>query len=584
MMFTPFVFIARQSPTFRCRSQSRNSGVYCLPKKKDYSSYSKEELIKHIHALEKRKKYGLVWDEERTKEKFEDEAKGKLPVLVEDKKREIKSKDSEKPTHILIEGDNYHALSVLNYTHSKSIDVIYIDPPYNTGNKDFRYNDSYVDKEDSYRHSKWLSFMNNRLKLARRLLTNRGVIFISIDDNELPQLRLLCNEIFQENNVEIYIWQVKDETEGAMPKTAKYTVRKEHEYIVACFNSKQQIKFNKYPDNKYASIDSEWSNPDNDPRGPWMSGNFSRGAGKAGSKYFTITSPSGNTYSRNWAVSEDEYKELNEDNRIYFSKNGKGVPRIKIFKNETKLSIQSSIFSNLKSSLTGKKELTEIIDTNLIDHPKPTELVKRIITIGAKQNSIVLDFFAGSGTTLHSVAKLNLEDGGNRQCILVTNNEGNICTEVCYPRVKKVIEGYKSTGRKEVVSVEGLGGNLKYYKTNFVGSEPTHRNKKLLTDKSIEMLCIRENTFDEVLSKKDISIFKSEKKYTAILFNEIKIEEFKRKINKLKLPVSVYVFSLEGDDFREDFEDLQNEITLCSIPEAILKVYRRIYETAKPRK
>jgi len=193
----------------------------------------------------------------------------------------------------------------------------------------------------------------------------------------------------------------------------------------------------------------------------------------------------------------------------------------------------------------------------------------------------VLDFFAGSGTTAHAVLELNNEDEGNRQFILCTNNENNICTEVCYPRITKVIEGYKNS-KQEFIG--GLGGNLKYYKTNFVGSEPTHRNKKLLTSKSIEMLCIRENTFEEVLIKSDLAIFKSEKKYTAILFNEMKMEEFKSEINKLKLKVSVYVFSLEGDDFSEEFEDLKSNISLCSIPEAILKVYRRIYETAKPKK
>ena len=194
------------------------------------------------------------------------------------------------------------------------------------------------------------------------------------------------------------------------------------------------------------------------------------------------------------------------------------------------------------------------------------------------QDGIVLDYFAGSGTTGHATLELNKDDNGIRQFILCTNNENNICTDVCYPRVKKVIQGYKN-GKGE--KIEGLGGNLKYYKTNFVGSEPTHRNKKLLTDKSLEMLCVKENTFEEVVNKKDIFIFKSKEKFTAILFDEMKMQEFKNEIKKLKMPVSVYVFSLEGDDFREEFEDLQNDITLCSIPEAILKVYRRIYETAK---
>ena len=173
--------------------------------KKDYKGFSREQLIDELNKLAKRKKYGLVWEEERTREQFE--AGGNLPVLVENMKREVRN-DNEKPTNILIEGDNYHALSVLNYTHAKSIDVIYIDPPYNTGNDDFRYNDKFVDQEDNYRHSKWLSFMSKRLKLAKQLLKNTGVIFISIDDNELSQLKLLCDEIFLEQNfIAIISWQ-----------------------------------------------------------------------------------------------------------------------------------------------------------------------------------------------------------------------------------------------------------------------------------------------------------------------------------------------------------------------------------------
>ncbi len=194
--------------------------------------------------------------------------------------------------------------------------------------------------------------------------------------------------------------------------------------------------------------------------------------------------------------------------------------------------------------------------------------------IGSRKNAIVLDYFAGSGTTGHAVLQLNSEDGGNRQFILCTNNENKIAEQITYPRIRSAINGYKIENEE---LIKGLGSNLKYYKTDFVGSEPTHRNKKLLTDKSIEMLCIKENTFDEVMNKKDIFIFKNKEKFTAILFDEMKMEEFKNEVKKLKMPVSVYVFSLEGDDFKEEFENLKNDITLCSIPEAILKVYRRIY-------
>ncbi|HOM78006.1 MAG TPA: site-specific DNA-methyltransferase, partial [bacterium] len=167
--------------------------------KKDYSKLSKEELIALVEKLESRKKYGLVWDEERTKEQFEKESENALPVLKEIKSKEIKT-DPTKPTNILIEGDNYHALSVLNYTHQGKIDVIYIDPPYNTGNKSWKYNNEYVEKDDAFKHSKWLSFMSKRLRLAKNLLKDDGIMMVAIDDYECHTLRLLIDEIFGEDN------------------------------------------------------------------------------------------------------------------------------------------------------------------------------------------------------------------------------------------------------------------------------------------------------------------------------------------------------------------------------------------------
>ena len=168
-------------------------------RKIDYDSWSKLELIKEIKKFEKRKKYGLIWDEESAKEIFEEEMQKKLPILNDVLKNGIE--DKSKPNNVLIEGDNYHALSVLNYTHKGKINVIYIDPPYNTGNgENFRYNDKFIDSEDSYKHSKWISFMNKRLRLAKKLLSNKGVIFISIDDNEQAQLKILCDEIFGQEN------------------------------------------------------------------------------------------------------------------------------------------------------------------------------------------------------------------------------------------------------------------------------------------------------------------------------------------------------------------------------------------------
>ena len=197
--------------------------------KSKYNSWSKEELIKRVNSLERRKKYGLVWDEERTKEKFEADAEGKLPVLKEIKSKEIKT-DPQKPTHILIEGDNYHALSVLSYTHEKAVDVIYIDPPFNTGSQSWRYNNQFVERDDAFRHSKWLSFMYKRLVLAKRLLKKDGSLIVAIDDYELNHLGLLLEEIFPDIEYERDLIIVAHHPQGA----GSDTVSRIHEYAFIC--------------------------------------------------------------------------------------------------------------------------------------------------------------------------------------------------------------------------------------------------------------------------------------------------------------------------------------------------------------
>ena len=213
-----------------------------MPKKYDYSGWSKEDLIKRIHELEKRKKYGLVWDEEREPEQVVLQCKKELPVLKEVKEKEIKN-DPDKPTHILIEGDNYHALSVLNYTHENSVDVIYIDPPFNTGNKSWKYNNAYVDSEDTFRHSKWLSMMNKRLRLARSLLKETGIIVVAIDDYECHTLRLLMDEIFGENN-RLGIISLVNKAEG---RTDDKFIATAHEYMIVYGRNSVFSKINGLP-------------------------------------------------------------------------------------------------------------------------------------------------------------------------------------------------------------------------------------------------------------------------------------------------------------------------------------------------
>jgi len=564
----------------------------------------KAEIERLKKELKKRKKYGLVWEEKR--EDVVEMCKEKLPVLKEVKSKEIitdpKEKQTfygtgkEKPVNLLIEGDNYHVLSVLNYTHAKKVDVIYIDPPYNTGNKDFIFNDHYVDKEDAYRHSKWLSFIEKRLKLAKNLLKDTGVIFISIDENEVAQLKLLMDspDLFGENNfVAIFVWKRRS---GA--NDPKNLVSSDHEYII-CYKKSDKARFRGVKKDF-----SSYKNPDNDPRGPWIAGDLTCGKtkGERPNLYYDIQDPvMARIYKANpnrvWRFEKERMLREIKNGCVIFPKKENGVPQYKRFLKDLRSEfkpistwIEASITSKktiedeekfyeiaiLQSDLnqTATKELRNIMKSQVFNYPKPKKLINELVKYASSRNATVLDFMAGTGTTGHAVLELNKEDGGNRQFILITNNENNICTDICYPRIKKVIRGYKNLKGEQM---EGLGGNLKYFKTDFVDAEPTDKNKIKLTKQATEMLCIKEGTFDLVQDRGSFKIFKNSKHYTGIIFDQSAIPEFKEVIEDIKGRFSVYIFSLGDETFEDEFQDIKQKVKLSPIPEVILRVYRRIF-------
>ncbi|MFH0892457.1 MAG: site-specific DNA-methyltransferase [Candidatus Falkowbacteria bacterium] len=570
-----------------------------MARKINYDNWSREELVKELRRI-KETKYGLVWHRDIPEEKidilinpdartpnemFPNEMAGKpFPIL-----REIKGKeengDNSKPVNLLIEGDNYHALAVLNFTHHEVIDFIYIDPPYNRGGKggnDFRYNDKFIDSEDPFRHSKWLSFLEKRLKLAKNLLKPTGVIFISIDNVEQAPLRLLCDEIFSEKNfVGVLIWRKK---EGGGQADSYFVT--EHEYILVYAKSE---KF-KWKNEEIPVSESEFNKKDEGGKftavklAKW--GNTARREDRP-KMYFPIKAPNGkNIYpiapdggDGRWRVGKKRMDMLIEKDLIFWQeKNDRWIPYEKIYYDgeDIKKIKERSILYDLATTADGTNELTEIFGKkDIFENPKPTELVKFFLKYGAENDAVVLDFFAGSGTTGHAVLGLNQEDKGIRQFILCTNNENDICTDVCYPRVKKIIKGYKNSKGENVA---GLGGNLKYYKTDFVEAGPTDRNKRKLVSESTEMLCIRENTFELVQDESDFKIFKNNKKYLGIVFYEEAIEDFKKAIKKIKGHFNTYVFSLGDDPHEKQFADVKSKVTLCAIPEVILKVYREIFK------
>ena len=595
-----------------------------IQKIKQLEGISQDERAYLINLVNTKKKYGLVWEDKP--EDVEEQLRESLPVLKEVKERRIlaseliktkstktnselfenenetnhpnqKNHSSDTPNHILIEGDNLHALTALTFTHEGKIDVIYIDPPYNTGNKDFKYNDSFVDREDSYRHSKWLSFMDKRLRIAKRLLSEKGVIFISIDDNEQAQLKLLCDEIFNENNCfGEFAWLTRT---GSMDSVSNFS--KDHEYIFIYSKTLSSLK-------GIERSFSRYSNKDNDERGPWIADNLSASK-PGGNTFYAVVDPNTkNEYwppkGRYWPYNPDTMEIKIQEGRILFPTSSNGSPLIKRFKNEAKfntLPVSSWIISentpNAKRknntiyatfNTSGTKELQEILGDKLFNHPKPSILIKQLINQNAQENSVILDFFAGSGTTLHATMQLNAEDGGNRQCILITNNENNICEEVTYERNKRVIEGYSNA---KGVAVEGLtNNNLRYYKSEFVNRDPSVKNKKELTQMATELLCIKEDIYSEQktigeykLNGTYVKCFQQDNLYLLVIYDEEAIEQIveviQNAVNKQKsrnLHFKIYVFSNGQYPYTEEFEEVLPYITLCALPDAIYKAYQNV--------
>lgn len=377
----------------------------------------------------------------------------------------------EDSDNLLIQGDNLEALKSLMPFYYGKVKCVYIDPPYNTGNEGWIYNDkvnspqikSWLNKtvgaegEDLCRHDKWLCMMYPRLKLLKDLMSEDGVIFISIDDNELHNLRQLLNELFLERNfIGTIIWKKKTNGNnmGFIPPV--------HDYIVVYAKDINSCHVNELSlDEQY--LTKKYANPDNDPHGLWTTTDLS--ANHVG-PYFSITNPkTGEVYNppagRYWVFSEDEVKRRIEDGRIIFGKNGKGRPAQKKFKSEMNLTQKAeTIWENVALNSDATYELSQILSRKIFETPKPSKLIKQIIKIGADKDSITLDSFAGSGTTAQAVLELNKEDGGNRKFIIV-ELEREIAKNITAQRVKKVITGFDGG-----IFPEGTGQGFQYLDLN----------------------------------------------------------------------------------------------------------------------
>lgn len=439
-------------------------------------------LLAYLSDLEKdvgAKKYGLVFEEHR--EEIDEVLSTHTPVLTEDGSLFI---DNGGQMNFLIEGDNLASLQLLEKTHKGKIDLIYIDPPYNTGNKDFIYDDAFVDVNDTFRHSKWLSFMEKRLSIAKKLLTEVGIILLSINDNECSDLKLLCDSIFgTENFVENFIW-VKN-SGGSLSKT---TLTR-HEYIL-CYAKNIELSFNMpfyfmekpgyqnvvnlisnckekgltieqakkilskfyadHPELKgislYNNIDEEWkvyrTLPITAPNNQFYD------------VLHPVTGKPVKTPPRGWSWSEDTMQKNIASGKVVFGKDETYGISQKLYLEEAKFEHKRSTF--MCDQAEGNKILQTVLDSsNAFNNPKPISLLTYLFQ-NTPANITILDFFAGSGTTGHAVMKLNAEDGGSRRFILCTNNENNICREVTYERIKRVIDK------------EGYAASLKYFKVDYI--------------------------------------------------------------------------------------------------------------------
>ena len=540
------------------------------------------------------------------------------------------SKNFDTTENLYIEGDNLEVLKLLQETYLGKIKMIYIDPPYNTGN-DFVYNDDFKKTTDEYLedsgqfddegnrldknlesngrfHTDWLNMIYARLKLARNLLSDDGVIFISIDDNEQANLKKVCEEIFGNGNVDNIIWQEQD------PKIDKNTNAKIinrfksiNEFILILYKNKSETIFNKMmrlPDWK-----NKQKNLDKDPRGNWQSGIVSYEEGhknedKNSENYFSVTSPSGIEWRRHWFYTKDEMNKLIKENRIYFGKtpNYSNVPRLKTFESEEKEYYMESILRGVGTSSSAKDYLEQLLgNREYFDTPKPVKLIHEITRVSTFKDSYCLDFFSGSATTAHAVMQLNAEDGGNRKFIMVQLPEEtdekseaykagykNIC-EIGKERIRRAGEKILEEN-KDKENIDKLDVGFRVLKTDssnmkdvYYSPEDTEQSfldnleDNIKEDRTQEDLLFQVmldlgvplSSNIEVEQIEDAKVFKVEDRFLVACFDGSISDEVVRQIADMKPFYAVFRdMSMKNDSVAVNFEQIFESVS----PETIRKV------------
>ena len=483
------------------------------------------ELANEINS----KKYGLVFESHR--ESVDEILDNNIPVFTENEKHLIPSGK----VNFLLEGDNLATLTLLQKTHKGAIDVIYIDPPYNTGNNDFVYDDKMVDNNDSYRHSKWLSFMDRRLRLAHCLLKESGVILISIDDNEKSQLKLLCDGIFGEEN-SLGVFVVK-----STPNARDYGhIGKQHEYMLFYGKDSRFVSTNMMPDldkkfkysdeiggfNIHPLYNSNeaftnlnrpnlfypfYLNPLN------KKGDFYEISLEKKEGWIEIYPPKSvkNGVQFVWRWGREKSLENINKEIVGYCNGGTEYRVVQKMRHSEKI-IRSILDDSAYTTRRGTAEVESIMGNKNFSFPKPLKLIRDVLYMATKQDSVVLDFFAGSGTTGQAVMELNKEDCGNRQFILCTNNQNEICEQVTFERLKRVIEN------------ENYQEGLKYFKIDYVDTQDKvfyEYSSELL--QHIKELVELENGID-FKNNQTVRIALTEDEIDEIIANPVEMEQIKK--------------------------------------------------------
>lgn len=514
----------------------------------------------------------------------------------------LEMKDSNNPKNIIIRGDNLDVLKILKSAYSEKIKMIYIDPPYNTTNENFIYPDNFrqdykkileevglieidengqeVESEDlkffkniqgSRTHSGWLSFMLPRLKLARDLLKEDGVIFISIDDNEQANLKLLCDEIFGEDNfICNFIWKCR-----TSKQYSSVTASIQTDYILCYGKNKNMLLFNKI----WGENDGlGYKNPDNDPKGAWITSGLIRDDGR---KKYKIITPSGKEYYEAWLYTEENMKKFRENGELWFGIDGDAKPRKKSYLKDFEGNITSNLLigSEIGTNEYGTNEVKSFFQNQpIFNNPKPTKLIKYLLQISTSTNSndIILDFFAGSGTTAQAVMELNAEDKGNREFILVQIDEeikedkSKSAYDFCKKELKSenpvisdiTIERVKRAAQKIIQSSKDKDLNLGF-KVFTLEDKPEiiidkDKNLKLINrrnlsviDKVVNMFLISGKKLDKKIENIfDGKLYKCEDSFYLISFNKDILKYLIKTQNE-------YIFiDAYGDIELEDFLNL----------------------------